>query len=47
MPIKLERAEEEKSRLQREDRDRLLQSGGPPPTQKYETAEEEKKRLEK
>lgn len=47
VPIKLESAEEEKSRLQREERDRLLQSGGPPPTQKYETAEEEKKRLEK
>lgn len=44
-PTKLDSAEEEKARLQREERDRLIQSG--PPPQKYETAEEEKKRLEK
>ncbi|KAG5220814.1 Eisosome component PIL1-domain-containing protein [Salix suchowensis] len=65
--VKFESAEEEKRRLQREDRDKLLVSGGsgvtgvpaqtgeaPPPAAgagasapaKYETAEEEKKRLE-
>ncbi|KAG9222852.1 hypothetical protein PLEOSDRAFT_1101731 [Pleurotus ostreatus PC15] len=66
--VKFESAEEEKRRLQREDRDKLLVSGGsgvtgvpaqtgeaPPPAAeaggpapaKYETAEEEKKRLER
>ncbi|KAL5535615.1 LSP1 [Sanghuangporus sanghuang] len=40
---KFEPAEEEKARLQKEERERLAQG----PVQKYETAEEEKKRLEK
>ncbi|EJD03865.1 uncharacterized protein FOMMEDRAFT_83798 [Fomitiporia mediterranea MF3/22] len=46
---KLESAEDEKARLQREERERLLHNTGaaPPAPQKYETAEEEKKRLEK
>jgi len=49
----IETAEEEKARLAREERERVLASGGssaPPATQapvKYETAEEEKKRLER
>ncbi|KAI5124602.1 hypothetical protein M0805_004213 [Coniferiporia weirii] len=42
---KLESAEEEKTRLQREERERLLR--GSAVTQKYETAEEEKSRLER
>lgn len=46
---KFETAEEEKTRLQKEERERLAQSSAPPagPAQKYETAEEEKRRLEK
>ncbi|KAL5495166.1 LSP1 [Sanghuangporus weigelae] len=40
---RFEPAEEEKARLQKEERERLAQG----PVQKYETAEEEKKRLEK
>ncbi|KAL5534143.1 hypothetical protein ACEPAG_604 [Sanghuangporus baumii] len=40
---KFEPAEEEKARLQKEERERLAQG----PVQKYETAEEEKKRLQK
>ena len=58
-PAKLESAEEEKARLQREERDRLLMAGSsasasgsettvqPPAVQKYETAEQEKNRLER
>ncbi|THH06808.1 hypothetical protein EW145_g3830 [Phellinidium pouzarii] len=42
---KLESAEEEKARLQREERERVLR--GFNPAQNYETAEEEKKRLER
>lgn len=47
---KFESAEEEKKRLQREERERLLHedsssSAGPPPP--FESAEEEKKRLER
>ncbi|KAL5518845.1 LSP1 [Sanghuangporus vaninii] len=46
---KFETAEEEKARLQKEERERLAQSSVIPPgsAQKYDTAEEEKKRLEK
>jgi hypothetical protein len=46
---KYESAEEEKKRLQREDRDRLLtsQQTAPVPAPGHETAEEEKKRLER
>ncbi|KAI0756652.1 Eisosome component PIL1-domain-containing protein [Daedaleopsis nitida] len=47
-----ESAEDEKKRLEREDRERLLRAGGsaPPPVgeqPKFESAEEEKKRLER
>lgn len=43
-----EGAEEEKRRLEREERDRLLRGDQPPSTTpKYESAEEEKKRLER
>ncbi|KLO20220.1 hypothetical protein SCHPADRAFT_992308 [Schizopora paradoxa] len=49
VPVKkYESAEEEKARLQREDRERILQGeASATPPQKYETAEEEKKRLER
>ena len=44
-----ESAEEEKKRLEREERERLLREGGSTSTEqpKYESAEEEKKRLER
>ncbi|RPD81999.1 hypothetical protein L226DRAFT_528211 [Lentinus tigrinus ALCF2SS1-7] len=44
-----ESAEEEKKRLEREERDRVLREGGSTSTEdpKYESAEEEKKRLER
>jgi hypothetical protein len=49
---KFESAEEEKKRLQREDRERILAAQGPPAVNQsqapaFETAEEEKKRLER
>ncbi|KAH9944085.1 uncharacterized protein BXZ73DRAFT_87047 [Epithele typhae] len=46
---KFESAEEEKARLAREDRDRVLATGGSVPgmERKHESAEEEKKRLER
>ena len=46
---KLESAEEEKKRLEREERERILTAGGSAPLaeQKFESAEEEKKRLER
>ncbi|KAB5594217.1 Sphingolipid long chain base-responsive protein LSP1 [Ceratobasidium theobromae] len=47
-PAKHETAEEEKARLAREERERLLHSGGAPgPGQSTESAEEEKARLER
>jgi len=50
-PAKLESAEEEKARLQREERERLLHAeapaAAPAPVQKYESAEEEKARLQR
>ncbi len=47
-PAALESAEEEKKRLEREERERLLRQGGSAVEQpKYESAEDEKKRLER
>ena len=50
-PAALESAEEEKKRLEREERERLLRAGGTAPVigeqPKFESAEEEKKRLER
>ncbi|KAF8523061.1 Eisosome component PIL1-domain-containing protein [Hysterangium stoloniferum] len=58
-PARYESAEEEKARLQREDRERLLRSGGPPASTEagasepsglpttYESADDEKQRLER
>lgn len=40
-------AEEEKKRLEREERERILKQGPSTPTPKFESAEEEKKRLER
>jgi hypothetical protein len=42
-----ESAEEEKKRLEREERERILQQGPSTPAPKFETAEEEKKRLQR
>lgn len=42
-----ETAAEEKSRLEREERERVSAAGGPPTTSKHETAQEEKSRLER
>ena len=52
-PAKFESAEEEKKRLQREDRERVLAAQGPPATTQqtqapaFESAADEKKRLER
>ena len=42
-----ESAEDEKKRLAREERERVLNQGPSTPAPKFETAEEEKKRLER
>jgi len=42
-----ESAEDEKKRLEREERERILKQGPSTPAPKFETAEEEKKRLER
>ena len=42
-----ESAEDEKKRLEREQRERTLKQGPSTPAPKFETAEEEKKRLER
>jgi len=42
-----ESAEDEKKRLEREERERVLEQGPSTPAPKFETAEEEKKRLER
>ena len=42
-----ESAEDEKKRLEREERERVLKQGPSTPAPKFETAEEEKKRLER
>lgn len=42
-----ESAEDEKKRLEREERERVLKQGPSTPTPKFETAEEEKRRLER
>ena len=42
-----ESAEDEKKRLEQEERERILKQGPSAPTPKFETAEEEKKRLER
>lgn len=46
-PKPYESAEDEKKRLQREERERILKQGPSPTSPKFETAEEEKKRLER
>ena len=46
-PKPYESAEDEKKRLEREERERVLKQGPPTPAPKLETAEEEKKRLER
>jgi hypothetical protein len=46
-PAKYESAEEEKKRLQREDRERILVAQGPPAATQHESAADEKKRLER
>ena len=42
-----ESAEDEKKRLEKEEKERVLKQGPSTPTPKFETAEEEKKRLER
>lgn len=46
-PKPYESAEDEKKRLEREERERVLKQGPSTQTPKFETAEEEKKRLER
>jgi len=46
-PKPYESAEDEKKRLEREERERILKQGASTPTPKFETAEDEKKRLER